>query len=432
MMDTTCTLARSVLAVSLAFGLGLPAWAQEGGFLEDAKGGLTLRNYYFNRDFRDPGAAKGKVEEWAQGFIFKFSSGYTPGLIGFGLDGIALFGVKLDSGGGTSGSELLPVHDDGRAADDYGRAGLAAKLRMSATELKVGELLPDIPLLRYDDGRLLPQTFRGAMLDSREIEGLSLQAGQYREVSLRHSSDMQDLSAWAAPGVTSDGFNYAGAEYRFNQQRTLIGAWHSQLEDIYQQSYFNLLHSQRVGEWTLGANLGYFIDRDDGQARIGDIQSRTGYALLSASHSGHTLYLGLQKVSGDSQWMSVYGSSGRTLGNDMFNGNFSNADERSWQVRYDYNFAALGVPGLLAMVRYGHGENATTAAGSNGKEWERDAEVNYTFQSGALKNLNIRLNNATNRRSFNSDLDQTRLIVSYPLLQQACSNPSACAKMPFG
>lgn len=88
MMDTTCTLARSVLAVSLAFGLGLPAWAQEGGFLEDAKGGLTLRNYYFNRDFRDPGAAKGKVEEWAQGFIFKFSSGYTPGLIGFGLDEI--------------------------------------------------------------------------------------------------------------------------------------------------------------------------------------------------------------------------------------------------------------------------------------------------------------------------------------------------------
>lgn len=145
-------------------GLG----ARGGGFFEDAKGGLTLRNYYFNRDFRDPGAAKGKVEEWAQGFIFKFSSGYTPGLIGFGLDGIALFGVKLDSGGGTSGSELLPVHDDGRAADDYGRAGLAAKLRMSATELKVGELLPDIPLLRYDDGRLLPQTFRGAMLDSRK------------------------------------------------------------------------------------------------------------------------------------------------------------------------------------------------------------------------------------------------------------------------
>ena len=113
--------------------------------------------------------------------------------------------------------------------------------------------------------------------------------------------------------------------------------------------------------------------------------------------------------------MSVYGSSGRTLGNDMFNGNFSNADERSWQARYDYNFAALGVPGLLAMVRYGHGDNATTKQGANGKEWERDTEVGYTVQSGTLKNLSLRVNNATNRRSFNSDFDQTRVIVSYPL-----------------
>jgi len=111
----------------------------------------------------------------------------------------------------------------------------------------------------------------------------------------------------------------------------------------------------------------------------------------------------------------VYGSSGRTLGNDMFNGNFSNADERSWQARYDYNFAAVGLPGLLLMTRYGHGENATTKAGSNGKEWERDTEVSYTLQSGPLKNLSVRVNNATNRRSFNSDFDQTRVIVSYPL-----------------
>ena len=335
--------------------------------------------------------------------------------MGFGLDAIGLFGLKLDSSRETSGSELLPVHDDGRAADNFGRAGAALKARISATEFKVGELLPDIPLLRYDDGRLLPQTFRGAMLVSREISGLGLQAGQYRAVSLRNSSDMQDLSAWAAPGVKSDGFNYAGAEYRFNQQRTLLGVWHSQLEDIYRQSYFNLLHKQPLGDWTLGANLGYFIDRDDGSARIGRVDSHTAYGLFSASRAGHTLYLGLQKVSGDSPWMSVYGSSGRTLGNDMFNGNFSNAGERSWQVRYDYDFAASGIPGLLAMVRYGRGDSATTKVGNDGHEWERDTEIGYALQSGTLKNLSLRLNNATNRRSFNSDFDQTRLIVSYPL-----------------
>ncbi|MGF0238825.1 OprD family porin [Rhodococcus sp. IEGM1300] len=415
MKMTACVRPSSMVGASLSLALCAPVMAQENGFFEDSTTDLTLRNYYFNRDFRDPGASKSKVDEWAQGFILKFSSGYTPGIIGFGAEGIAMFGVKLDSSRLASGSELLPVHDDGRAADNYGRAGVAAKMRFSATELKVGELMPDIPLLRYDDGRLLPQTFRGAMLVSKEIEGLGVQAGQYSSVSLRNSSDMQDLSAWAAPGVTSDKFNYAGAEYRFNQQRTLMGIWHSQLQDIYQQSYFNLLHKQPVGDWVLGANLGYFIDKDDGSARIGNIQSRTAYALFSAATGGHTLYLGLQKVSGDSPWMSVYGSSGRTLGNDMYNGNFSNADERSWQARYDYNFAAMGVPGLLAMVRYGHGDNATTKVGSGGKEWERDTELGYTVQSGSLKNLSVRLNNATNRRSFNSDFDQTRLIVSYPL-----------------
>jgi hypothetical protein len=406
---------RALLGGAIALALMPVANAENDGFFEAAKTSLVLRNYYFNRDFNDPGASKSKVEEWAQGAILKFNSGYTPGVLGFGLDGIAMLGLKLDSGPQRSGSELLPVHDDGRAADDYGRVGVAAKMRFSSTELMLGELMPDIPLLRYDDGRLLPQTFRGGMLVSRELPGLNLQAGQYTATSLRNSSDMQDLSTWAAPTITSDSFTYAGAEYRFNEQQTQVGAWHSRLEDIYQQSYLNLLHKQKLGDWTLGANLGYFIDRDDGSARIGDVQSHTAYGLFSARLGGHTLYLGLQKVSGDSAWMSVYGSSGRTLGNDMFNGNFSNADERSWQARYDYDFAAAGIPGLLLMTRYGHGENATTKAGSDGKEWERDTEVSYTLQSGPLKDLSVRVNNATNRRSFNSDFDQTRVIVSYPL-----------------
>lgn len=164
-----------------------------------------------------------------------------------------------------------------------------------------------------------------------------------------------------------------------------------------------------------GANLGLFVDRDDGAARAGEIDSHTVYGLFSAGIGLHTFYLGLQKVGGDSGWQSVYGSSGRSMGNDMFNGNFTNADERSWQVRYDYDFVGLGWPGLIGMVRYGHGSNATTKAGSGGKEWERDVELGYTVQSGPLARLNVRLNHASNRRSFNSDFDQTRLVVSYPL-----------------
>jgi hypothetical protein len=62
----------------------------------------------------------------------------------------------------------------------------------------------------------------------------------------------------------------------------------------------------------------------------------------------------------------------------MFIGNFSNADERSSQARHDYNFVAFGIPDLLLMTRCDHGENATTAVGSNSKECQRDTEVSYT------------------------------------------------------
>jgi hypothetical protein len=66
---------------------------------------------------------------------------------------------------------------------------------------------------------------------------------------------------------TSDRFNFGGGEYTFNDKRTQVGVWYAELSDIYQQQYFNLSHSQPLGDWTLGANLGYFIGKEDGSAR---------------------------------------------------------------------------------------------------------------------------------------------------------------------
>ncbi|EGH35606.1 OprD family outer membrane protein, partial [Pseudomonas syringae pv. japonica str. M301072] len=42
------------------------------------------------------------------------------------------------------------------------------------TELKVGEWMPVLPILRSDDGRSLPQTFQGGQITSKEIDGLTL------------------------------------------------------------------------------------------------------------------------------------------------------------------------------------------------------------------------------------------------------------------
>src|SRR5690606_33750837 len=125
--------------LSTAIAACLPSLSQagEGGFIDDASASLTARNYYFSRDFSDivgPNR-QSQAEEWAQGFILNLKSGYTSGPVGFGVDAIGLLGLKLDSSPDRVNTGLLPTRESGKATDDYSRLGLAAKLRLSKTEL---------------------------------------------------------------------------------------------------------------------------------------------------------------------------------------------------------------------------------------------------------------------------------------------------------
>ncbi|WP_438300914.1 OprD family porin [Pseudomonas sp. NMS19W] len=415
MTRSTTPCALSLIALALT-GIALPVAAEETGFIDGAKADLNLRNFYINRNFTNPTKAQGMAQEWTQSFILDAKSGFTQGTVGFGMDVLGLYSVKLDGGKGTGGTQLLPLDHDGRPADTFGRTNVAFKARLSQTEIKVGEWMPVLPILRSDDGRSLPQTFRGGQITSKEIDGLTLYGGQFRANSPRDDSSMSDMSMFGKPAFTSDRFNFQGGEYAFNDKRTQIGLWNAELKDIYSQQYVNLIHSQPLGDWTLGANLGFFYGKDDGSARAGKLDNKTWSGLFSARYGGNTFYVGLQKLTGDSNWMRVNGTSGGTLANDSYNSSYDNAQERSWQIRHDYNFAALGIPGLTLMNRYISGDNVHTGTITDGKEWGRESELGYTVQSGTLKNLNVRWRNSTMRRDYsNNEFDENRVIVSYPI-----------------
>ncbi|MCP5688550.1 OprD family porin, partial [Klebsiella pneumoniae] len=64
------------------------------GFIEGSSFNLHFRNAYFNRDNHNSGVRD--TREWGQGAVARFESGYTPGVIGFGLDAHAMLGLKLD------------------------------------------------------------------------------------------------------------------------------------------------------------------------------------------------------------------------------------------------------------------------------------------------------------------------------------------------
>ena len=90
-----------------------------------------MRNFYFNNDNRDGASNPSRTEEWAQGFMLNYQSGFTEGTVGFGVDALGLLGIRLDSGDGRHvGSSMIP--DDGKgAAEQWSRFGATAKMRVA-------------------------------------------------------------------------------------------------------------------------------------------------------------------------------------------------------------------------------------------------------------------------------------------------------------
>ncbi|ERH49929.1 porin [Ectopseudomonas chengduensis] len=421
-MKKALYLAPSAIAVAI-MASSLSVGVHAAGFVEDAKVTLGLRNYYFNRNYlngTDPmiGPAtnrerQGQAEGWTQSFILDARSGFTEGTVGFGLDVLGLYSIKLDGNRGAANSQLMPIHDDGQAADQFGRTAVAAKAKISKTELKVGEWFAVLPILRADDGRSLPQTFQGTQLTSNEIDGLTLYGGQFWKNSQRNDASREDMSFG---GVKGDDFNFGGGEYRFNGNNTMVGVWHARLEDVYKQSYVQLTHSQPVGDWVLGANLGYVTGKEEGAAKAGNLDNKVYQGAFTAKTGNNTFMVAYQKLSGDTKFMRIDGASGGTLVNDGFTNSYDNPEERSWQIRHDYNFAGLGIPGLTLMNRYVSGDNATINGRENSEEWGRESELAYTIQEGNLKNLSIRWRNSDVRRDGTAqDIHENRLIINYPL-----------------
>jgi hypothetical protein len=445
---------KSTLAMAVALGV-VAQQASAAGFIEDSKATLGLRNFYINTDYRD-GTGPNKNEEWGQGFDLRFISGYTQGTVGFGVDAIGLLGVRLDSGGGTNGAAntaayggtVFPSKSNGEAVDNFSSLGLTAKAKISQTELKLGTLQPKLPVIVTNDGRLLPQTWQGGQITSGEIKDLTLVGGQIEHVKGRNSSNNEQLSIGGANArvANSNKFIYGGGDYKITKDLT-AQYYYGNLEDFYKQHFLGLVHNWAIGPGVLKSDLRYFNSSDDGAnantsayfsngnysgvaSGKGKVDNNLYSGLFLYTVAGHTFGGGYQVSNGSSDfpWLNQGDGSSAYIITDSQIQKFARAGERTWQARYAYDFAKVGVPGLTAGVVYLRGDNIDTVSGTrpfaqvaNGaSEWERDLTVGYVVQSGALKNLGVMWKNATWRTDLPStrSQDENRLIVSYsiPLL----------------
>ena len=419
--------ATSQLAMADAF---VSDQASSKGFIEDSSLNFLVRNYYFNRDNKN-----GNVDQrdWSQGFWGNYSSGFTQGTVGFGVDAFGYLGLKLDGGKGYGSTQNLPVGSDGEKQSSYGKAGGAVKIRVSKTELKAGDMQPTAPVFAVGGTRLLPQTASGIALMSSEIKGLDVEGGHYYSGTSQDSTN-RDGTIWANyAGVESKTADFVGGKYAFNDQfsASLYGA---KLEDIWNQYYTNLNYTLPIADkQSLGFDFNYYNTRDEGKSLAGDINNNA-YSLAAAyTISAHTLTLGFQKVNGNTPFDYIgigdnnRGGDSIFLANSIQYSDFNGPGERSWQGRYDLNMAEYGVPGLTFMTRYIHGDNmkdvATDTAYSaigyqkGDTEHETNLEAKYVLQSGPAKDLSFRIRQAWHRGSDSTggDQDEFRLIVDYPL-----------------
>ena len=412
-------------------------------FISDSKATLGLRNFYFNNDYRDrPGSAgQSKTEEWAQGLMLNYSSGFTDGTLGFGVDALGLVGLTLDSGQGRHrGSSMIPTEGNG-AADEWSRLGLTAKARLNKTEMRYGTLTPKLPILIANDGRLLPQTFEGGQITSNDLDKLTLTAGRLEHATGRGSSDSTGLAV-SGGRQESNQFLFAGADYKVTKDLT-AQYYLANLEDYYTQHFFGLQHVLALGEGqSLKTDLRYFDTSSDGanstvsgradgyrvggysRNGAGEIDNRTWSALFTYSLGGHGLTGGYQSVSDGSNFVQLNqgslvdkgaGGASLYLFTDRMLTSFNRAGERTWFGQYAYDFAASGVPGLRASMVYLKGSQIKTTSGSDQQEWERDLALDYVIQDGTFTGLGFGWRYGVLHSEADANQDQNRLFASYTL-----------------
>lgn len=408
-------IARSVQAAGLT-GLLAPMVAQA-DFVDDSRLSLGLRNFYIDRDYKENNPAHSRVGSWTQGFDLRFISGYTDTPIQFGLDASAQYAYRLDGGGGRGPDSIIPYDDSKQQqAKDYGRGGFTAKMRYSKTELKFGEHRPTLPVAFNDDSRQLVTTYFGTLIESKEIDKLTLTGGRFTEISSRESSNSEKMYLFNGPDVQrrSDGLNFAGATYAFTP--TLSATYfYGQLEDIYQQHYLGATHLADLGSgYGLKTDLRYFNNSEDGDALYGNIDNRSYGAMSTLKKGGHSFGVGYQRMLGDSAFPTLNGYVPQPYLVNWSGIAFIKPNEKSWQARYDYDFAALGIPGLKLMTRVLKGTGVNRGGDlSDSAEIERNLYVSYVVQSGPLKNLGVEYRNINAKFSHANDYDENRLITTY-------------------
>ncbi|MFN3048402.1 OprD family outer membrane porin [Pseudomonas alloputida] len=223
---------------------------------------------------------------------------------------------------------------------------------------------------------------------------------------------------------------------RYQQGNLSLALYAGQLEDAWHQYYGNTKYTYAIDEGQrIAFDFNIYRTLNYGKSLAGTINNTSWSFSTAYTTGGHTLSVIHQRINGDEplDWIG-FGTMGGTItiGNAVQYATFTEANERSWQLRYDYDFAALGIPGLSFMTRYVRGDGMDNSHSHNpyytaryvydtdkdNKHWERNFDIKYVIQSGPARDLSFRLRQSTHRATSGYrylDIDEVRLITEFPI-----------------
>lgn len=395
-------------------------------FIDQSTISVTAKNVYIDRNYIGEQVAQPAAKEWAQSLMLNINSGYTEGLIGAGLDIYAGTGVKLWGDAEHRGAGILPYNSKtGEPIDIFAEIGATAKLKYAETELKYGTLFPKTPVVISSFSRVLPQTYRGVQLVSKDFKNIKLEMTYLDKVNHRDSTNYENIKLIPANGrfkpVESSGIHYLGLNYSLGKQSE-IALFHANLHNIYHQYYLGLNDTHALtDDMNFYTDFRYFRTVDSGHKDAGEIDNHHGNLVFGISKNNHKLSAGYIHNSGDTAMPYLSGGETATY-MDSWSTDFLNKNEKAYTVRYDYNFKDY-IPGLKFMTRFnrGHDINLDHIAGLENKklnEQELGFDLIYQVQTGFLKGLNLRGRYANYDNNFGpkptfKSADETRVNIDY-------------------
>lgn len=391
-MQNTKKLALAVLVQTALISTAFASEQSESkGFVEDAEGSVLFRTGYLSRDKKN-GAPD--TSSAAQTAMVKIESGYTQGIVGFGVGVIGDGSFKLGENK-NAGNQMIPKYDnDGSTYDHWARGGGIVKARVSNTEVRYGTHVLDIPVLASNTARLVPEYFEGVLATSREINGLELTAGKFtkNQMSDQISTDENELDravVWGAKYKFNDAFNasYFGLDSKDALDRHYVNANYKQA--LANNSSLTYDFSGYHTEWDKDVEVSSSTLPSTSSDRSNNIWALSG----TYNQDAHNVMLAYQQSTGNTGY--AYGENADGFQSiylpNSYLSDFNGRGEKSVQVQYSLDFAGYGVPGLSWTTAYVYGWDIDTATDDNAKESELFNQVKYTVQSGFAKDASLRL-----------------------------------------